>query len=253
MITVAIIDSGVDLAHPWFMAHDLAASVVRRDFTGEDDLQDLGGHGTFHCGQVTRLAGQPVRLLVARVVGANDTAAPDHVVEALSWAREEGALLISIGLGAPCSTAALELAVHTCAETALVIAPVGNQLCRERLDGDDPRVFRTCALLPARLPSVLGVGLAAGPGVVATSDCAGMDVRFAGADIEGPAPGGRVVSRASTSVAAARASGVAARILLADADLRDATRSGRGHSLMVARLLAEAMARPALASSFEIH
>lgn len=220
-VVVAVVDSGIEAGHGWFSG----APLTVRDFTGEG-LEDVSGHGTFHAGQVWHLTGGNCRLLVARVVGADDVARPEAVVEALAWAREEGAEVVSIGLGAEATPPELHAAVREVAAGAAVVAPVGNVLCYEP---------GPAALYPARFEEVLGVGTCAVEGRPGTRQCEGLDVRAEG-EAEGPQPGGRREVRMGTSVAAARVAGRVARLLSLEPQLREAVRTGRARQALLARL-----------------
>jgi subtilisin family serine protease len=103
-ITVAILDTGIDLSHPAFAG--VRERIVVRDFTGDGD-GDTDGHGT-HCagtlcgGTVdgTRIGVAPglKKVLVGKVIGVgNGSTAP--LLRAIHWAIEEGAQIISMSLG----------------------------------------------------------------------------------------------------------------------------------------------------------
>jgi subtilisin family serine protease len=219
-VVVAVVDSGIDAGHAWFAG----APLVVRDFTGEG-LGDVSGHGTFHAGQVWHLAAGRCRLLVARVVAANDVVRPEAVVEALAWARDEGAEVVSIGLGAEVAPPRLHAAVREVAARAAVVAPVGNVLCYEP---------GPAALYPARYEEVLGAGTRARDGRPGTAGCAGLDVRAEG-EAEGPWTGGSREVRLGTSVAAARVAGRVAGLLSLEPRLREAVRAGRARQVLLAR------------------
>lgn len=103
-VTVAILDSGIQLDHPAFAA--IRDRIVVRDFTGEGD-GDTDGHGT-HCagtifgGQVegTRIGVAPgiQKALVGKVIGANG-GSTESVIEAIEWVIREGAQIVSMSLG----------------------------------------------------------------------------------------------------------------------------------------------------------
>ena len=101
-ITVACLDTGIDPDHPAFAGMDM----VRKNFTlGDDD--DVHGHGT-HCAGT--ICGQAVnglrigvapgvdRLLVGKVLGKGGGSSA-KIVEAIQWAVEQGAHVISMSLG----------------------------------------------------------------------------------------------------------------------------------------------------------
>ena len=99
-VTVAVIDTGVDLKHPIFADR----LVDGWDFIDNDDLpqeEGLGvnyGHGTAVAGIVLQVAPlakiMPLRILDSD--GAGDT---DDLVLAINWALENGADVINVSLG----------------------------------------------------------------------------------------------------------------------------------------------------------
>lgn len=102
-ITVAILDTGIDIDHAAFAG----VNVVRRDFTGEGD-DDVNGHGT-HCagtvfGQDTNgvrigVAPRIEKALIGKVLGSTGNGSTDGILSAIEWAVDEGAHVISMSLG----------------------------------------------------------------------------------------------------------------------------------------------------------
>jgi len=101
-VTVAILDTGIDLAHPAFAGIDIA----RKNFTTESD-EDLDGHGTHCAGTIfgrdvdgTRIGVAPgiKRALVGKVLGEGGGTS-DVVLRAIEWALDNGANVISMSLG----------------------------------------------------------------------------------------------------------------------------------------------------------
>lgn len=101
-VIVAVLDTGIEAAHPAFAGID----VVERDFTGSGP-GDTHGHGT-HCAGT--IAGRDVdgtrfgvaqgvsRLLAGKVLGSGG-GGTDTIASAIQWAVEEGAHIISMSLG----------------------------------------------------------------------------------------------------------------------------------------------------------
>lgn len=101
-IVVAVLDTGIALGHPAFAGME----IVRRNFTQEAD-DDLHGHGTHCAGTIfgrrvgaTRIGVAPGvnRALIGKVLGAGGGSS-DSIVEAMLWAANEGAHVISMSLG----------------------------------------------------------------------------------------------------------------------------------------------------------
>ena len=105
-VTVAVLDTGIDHAHPAFAG----VNLVRKNFSGgnPDDTSDRHGHGTHCAGTIFGRDVDGIRIGVARGVnramigkvlddrGRGTTAG---VLKALSWAGEQGANVISMSLG----------------------------------------------------------------------------------------------------------------------------------------------------------
>ena len=101
-ITVAVLDTGIDPDHDAFQG----VNLVRKNFTTESD-DDLHGHGT-HCagtvfgkdvnGQRIGVASNIERALIGKVLGQGDGTSAT-IANAIMWAVENGAHVISMSLG----------------------------------------------------------------------------------------------------------------------------------------------------------
>jgi subtilisin family serine protease len=102
-VTVAVLDTGIDSSHEAFNGVEL----IQRDFTKEGD-GDLNGHGT-HCAGT--IFGRPKnafrysiapgiqRVLIGKIFNKNGEGEIDSIYNAILWAEEEGAHIISMSLG----------------------------------------------------------------------------------------------------------------------------------------------------------
>lgn len=103
-VTVAVVDSGVDLHHP-----DLAANLVPGwDAVDHDDVpQDLNGHGTHVAGIVAAAANEigtvgaapQASIMPIRVLDANGAGSDAAIAEGIRWAVDNGADIINLSLG----------------------------------------------------------------------------------------------------------------------------------------------------------
>lgn len=101
-ITVAVLDTGIDLTHPAFSG----VNIERRNFTSEVD-DDIHGHGT-HCGGTifgkdvggTRIgvARNISKALIGKVLGQGGGSSAT-LANAINWAVENGASVVSMSLG----------------------------------------------------------------------------------------------------------------------------------------------------------
>jgi subtilisin family serine protease len=173
-IRVAVIDSGIDAAHP-----DLAPRIESgRSFVGGSWRKDQHGHGTFVAGIIAAETNNPegiagiglgTDLLIAKVVRDDGSISLEAEARAIRWAVQQGAGVINLSFGGvrdPMSPKrdtfsrleadAIEYAVQ---HGVVVVAAVGN--------GDQaPRMPWRFASYPAALPHVIGVSALARDGSV---------------------------------------------------------------------------------------
>jgi peptidoglycan hydrolase-like amidase/subtilisin family serine protease len=172
-VLVGVVDTGIDVDHPEFAGK----IAFERSFVG-GSIDDELGHGTFVAGEIAAALGNgqgvagiafPARLIVAKVVGSDQTIDPAVEARAIRWEVDRGAKVINLSLGAvrdPLDPtvdefSAIEAAAvrYATSHGVLVVAAVGN--------GDDsPSTPWPYATYPAALPHVLGVGALAQDGSV---------------------------------------------------------------------------------------
>jgi subtilisin family serine protease len=102
-ISPAILDTGIDAAHPAFTG----VTLVEEDFTGSGN-GDRQGHGTHCAGTVfgrdvdgTRIgvARGVSRALIGKVLGDDGSGESDMLFRGIQWATQQGARVISMSLG----------------------------------------------------------------------------------------------------------------------------------------------------------
>ena len=100
-IVVAVLDTGIDAAHPAFAG----VQLVTKNFTSEGP-SDLHGHGTHCAGTIfgrdvggTRIgvARGVKRALIGKVLGQGGGSS-DKIVNAINWAVESGAQFVNVGV-----------------------------------------------------------------------------------------------------------------------------------------------------------
>ena len=131
-VLVAIIDTGVDCAHPDLKCNLADGANMTNSSTPPIDDN---GHGTHVAGII---AGQgkdggvfgvapQVTIIPVKVLNADGSGNLSDVVSGIYWAMTHGARVINMSLGAPTSATALEQAVHKAYQAGVVIvAASGN-------------------------------------------------------------------------------------------------------------------------------
>jgi subtilisin family serine protease len=222
-VKVAVLDTGVDLAHP-----DLQDRIIAFEtFVAGEDVQDGHGHGT-HCAGVvggpmhsdggTRYGVAPgCGLLIGKVLSNAGTGYDDQILDAIDWAAEAGAQVISMSLGSARDvgesySAAYEAVASKLLESeTLIVAAAGNESNR-------PWYTRPVGN-PAACPSILAVA-AVDPGLqVAGFSCRRMDdvgqvdISAPGVAVHSAWTGGGFRSISGTSMATPHVAGLAALLL----------------------------------------
>jgi subtilisin family serine protease len=164
-VRVAVIDSGVDGAHPELRGRIVAA----KSFVKGPATVDTQGHGTFVAGLIAArtndgigIAGlaPPAQLVIAKVVGAQGSIPVEAEAKAVRWAVAKGARVINMSLSGPrdptnasrdtYSKLEADAVAYAVSKGVLVVAAVGNA-------DQSPAQPWPYASWPAALPHVLGV------------------------------------------------------------------------------------------------
>ena len=206
-VTVAVIDSGVDVNHPMLDGY----VVDGWDFVEDDDnVYDSdypldSAHGTHVSALIARVAaeyGADVTILPLKVF-TNGVAYTSDIIEAIAYADAQGADIINCSFGSTNENPALKEAIE--GSSALYIAAAGNN--RRNLD-ETPTY-------PAsyELDNVISVGSVNADGGFSYFSNYGIynvDITALGRDVFSALPNGNSGIQTGTSVSAAYVSGAAA-------------------------------------------
>lgn len=207
---VAVIDTGVDTAHPWFANH----LVTGRSFAGApEDTSDPHGHGT-HVAGIVMQADPSARILPVRVMDRSGFGTDQQVASGIVWAVENGAKVVNLSLGGPGRSPALDAAVeYARSRDVVVVAAAGNSG-----QSGSPVMF------PAAHDLAVAVAAVDDSANVAPFSNRGfyVDVAARGVAIVSALPGGGFGGMSGTSMSAPHVAGVFARLRSLRHDL-DAT------------------------------
>lgn len=133
-VTVAVVDSGVDLTHP-----DLAGNMKAsgRDFVNNDfDATDDNAHGTQVAGVICAVSdnGEGIagvawscRYLPVKVLDAAGVGTSDKIAQGITWAVDNDASIINLSFGGPTGDETLRNAVkYAYDKGVVVVAAAGN-------------------------------------------------------------------------------------------------------------------------------
>lgn len=230
-VRVAVLDTGVDLAHP-ALARALAGST---SLVPGEDAQDVQGHGTHCagtvCGDPSYAVAPGAALYAAKVLDRDGRGREADVLAGVEWAVEQGCAVVSMSLSSPghagVSGVFEQVAAELLADGVVLVAASGNE-------SDRPRGLVDPVGRPASCPSVVAVGAVGRDLSVAAFSNGGpsLDVVAPGVEVLSAWPGGGTRLLDGTSMATPHVAGVLA--LLAQ--------DGVAGAAAVARLRAQARA-----------
>ena len=207
-VTVAVVDTGVDLTHP-----DLQGQLVKGPdlVQGDDEPADDQGHGTHCAGTVAALTNNSLgmasvapgaKVLAIKVLSATGQGSASTIADGVLAAVQGGAKVISLSLGGPSDSSLLRAAVAQAVQAGVVVvAAAGN-------DGTTQRMY------PAAYPDVIAVGATTSSNTRASFSNHGdwVTVAAPGASILSTRLGGGYGAMSGTSMAAPYVAGLAALI-----------------------------------------
>lgn len=216
-VAVAVVDSGVDMSHPWFAGADIEAFAIEQkgpQFAIERTTAgDASGHGTACAGIILRLAPR-VKLVSVRALGADGRGSREALVTALRFCVREGYAVVNLSLGIDVPKAAP--LKPTDYRSVLDLYEIADEAFTKRVmfiaAGPNVASLRT---YPGRAKSLIGVGRAtfADAERLETSFTADYEVLAPGSDVVAPALGGGERKWTGTSFACPHVAGHVARII----------------------------------------
>jgi thermitase len=192
-VKVAVIDTGIDLAHPSFAGHLVASSEMYDWVDGDASPQEgfvtgglnlAFGHGTVAASIIGQVAPN-VKIMPLRVLNADGFGDTSNVVKAIDFAVLKGAKVINLSLGSVLDDTAVDAEIkYAYSKGVIVVASSGN-------------TYSTILTYPAanaKVANALGYGLI-GVGSVGTIN---LDVKSGfsayGSNLEMVAPGEGIFS-----------------------------------------------------------
>lgn len=127
-VTVAVLDTGADLAHPGLIDHLIPGrDMVADDALPQDEGTGLGwGHGTHISGVIARMAPN-AKILPVRVLDSQGRGNTFILAYAIDWAVAQGADVINLSLGTPFDSQLLrESVAQAQAKGVVIVAAAGN-------------------------------------------------------------------------------------------------------------------------------
>ena len=132
-VTVAVLDTGVDLDHPDLVPNLVAGfDAVNEDSNPSDDQ----GHGTMVAGIIGASTGNGAgvagvawnaRIMPVKVLGADGVGTDADLAQGIVWATDHGARVINMSLGGAGASAVIDDAVdYAIAHEVVLVAAAGN-------------------------------------------------------------------------------------------------------------------------------
>lgn len=212
-VTVAVIDTGLDLVHPAF-AGALSDPSTWKDYVGGDTVpQDEGtlgtggfGHGTNVAGIVLQIAPK-AKIMPIRVLGSDGSGDVVNIANAITWAVSKGANVINLSLGASKDSKVIADAISAAAaKNVLVVSSAGNENLNK---------ITYPAANSRKISGLLSVGSVNPQDVKSSFSNYSKDLELVapGENVYAPAPGNLMAAWSGTSMAAPMASGALALAL----------------------------------------
>ncbi|MFT2720366.1 S8 family serine peptidase [Deinococcus sp. A31D244] len=209
-VTVAVIDTGLDLQHSAFQGSLSDPSTWWDFYAGDAVPQEEGtlgtgayGHGTNVAGIILQVAPR-ARIMPLRVLGADGSGDVANVARAITWAAAKGAQVINLSLGSAESSKVVQDAINkVTAQNVIVVASAGNEN-RNRITY--PAATASSGKAGERALSVGSVDLLDRKSSF-SNYTKGLELVAPGEQVYAPAPGELMAAWSGTSMAAPMVTG----------------------------------------------
>jgi serine protease len=140
-VTIAVVDTGVDLNHPDLQGQLVPGVDLVTDETCTPGAQDLNGHGTHVAGIAAAATNNGIgiagtapqaKVMPVRVLNAAGSGTASDISTGIRWAADHGAQVVNLSLGADVSIPLIDLSGiapavdYAFAHGAVVVAAAGN-------------------------------------------------------------------------------------------------------------------------------
>lgn len=201
-VIIAVIDTGVDITHPFLVGR----TVDGYDFVADDtDPMDVHFHGTHVAGIIAETTPANVKIMPIRVMNEEGKGYDSDVAKGIRFAVDHGANIINMSFaGEGYSQYLAEAIDYALSKNVLVVVAAGNESAS------------TDNYFPASNQKVIVVSATDRADNVASFSNTGatIDVSAPGVNIVSSVPGGQYRSLSGTSMAAPHVSGIAAMLKL---------------------------------------
>lgn len=205
-ITVAVVDTGVDVNHPFLQGRIRAD--IGYDFIGKDSTpEDVFGHGTHVSGTVVDCSSSNVKILPIKTFRDSDGGGDELTISlGIRYAADKGANVINMSFGGvhnDVNCLVKQAVDYAIGKGSVCVAAAGNG------SGDTKHVC------PANIDSVITVAATDARDCLTSFTNYGdaIDVSAPGAYINSCSPGGGYISKSGTSMAAPHVSASVAMLL----------------------------------------
>lgn len=217
-ITVAVIDTGVDLDHP-----DLQANIVsgKSFVSGASSPDDDYGHGTHVAGTVAAVnnnggvigVAPKARIMPVKVLNSSGSGSTFDVADGIEWAADNGAKVINLSLASTGNSSTLKAAVdYAYNKGVLVVAAGGN--CGDSSYALNGCTYQDQPVYPGAYSNVIAVASTTSSDSQSSFSNQGsyVDIAAPGSSIYSTYKSGGYSFSSGTSMAAPHVAGLAALI-----------------------------------------